>query len=805
MSPCLDEVSLFLGIVERMPEEVEAFFRSFDAARETGTLVPEIAALNVASADLHNIYGRRESGELLFRWYEVFRDIYIASRIRREKSAQGTGREKRPDDFVTFARTFEPLAMLPDFWFANDRLATGREPTFDGLFKDVYGIRYSVERALYHRCGGRAWGAMDWEMGRYVDERIFRELRLGERGPLRRLAALALTIREIANGYFGLFITDHEDVSLPLTGLTNSSAKGSPFLKYYHFDRYTHLSFAREHEFRHDVNFHGNSVRFEENWMALSVLSDFILKEADAHSTLVTARGVIFDSAMRCLRDVRSKTSDYPGVRRAVENLCDLLGDEDPAEFGRRSQGEILEILGVKGEPIAADYYLTRAGIAEPDQFWQAGLKIFHELVLARNDARNRTIPLYTQSQREANYRDADSERTCLRNALEYGNTDELPGMCTDRKALRNELRTCLTEGADTRYELQYGTVADVMLDDGPSFAGRRIGIRMGGARPTGELPERLLFVGHERSLFRKWIAQMWTELAPKSTLHIVADVRHRASGGFNAKKSESERKAKEKALHCDYTQFDFKAILGAADRLWDFYFIEDELCYQRWAVSVDTANQVIEKLSKSHLKSIKVGEGLLGNRGEKGFLPLQNDLYNERKALETQGRWPVDIERVRERIRRGKPVSLEDVDAQSRYFVILTVYAHLIVASLVPGDPELERIWTDRDFRFVIFYHIITLGSRDADFPYPWHVGRFSESHRRVVRTRERSINRVDYIVDGRLIDEAERQLLLMYVAHYLKQQERPVALVDRMIEIPYLRELFGEPRLSFLRTYFQ
>ena len=190
----------FQEIVDRIPDEVLAFFQRFESSRNRLTLAQEVDVLNVVA---HEEYlacagsgGKGRHPTTLMRWYEVFRDIYILSRTEHCDDGEV---KKNPNGFTTFARTFEPLAFLPDFWFAAERNVPSSDVRACG-----HGLRLAFERFLYERAGGGVWGAMDWEMNRFLQRRIYETLKSDERGALRRIAALALTARAVAAGELAL-------------------------------------------------------------------------------------------------------------------------------------------------------------------------------------------------------------------------------------------------------------------------------------------------------------------------------------------------------------------------------------------------------------------------------------------------------------------------------------------------------------------------------------------------------------------------------------------------------------------------
>ena len=190
----------FQEIVDSIPDEVAAFFQKFESSRDRLTLAQEVDVLNavaheeyLACAGSGGKSSRRPTA--LMRWYEVFRDIYILSRAERSDNGEV---KKNPNGFTTFARTFEPLAFLPDFWFAAERNVPASDIRACG-----HGLRLAFERYLYERAGGGVWGAMDWEMNRFLQRRIYETLKSDEQGALRRIAALALTARAVAAGELG--------------------------------------------------------------------------------------------------------------------------------------------------------------------------------------------------------------------------------------------------------------------------------------------------------------------------------------------------------------------------------------------------------------------------------------------------------------------------------------------------------------------------------------------------------------------------------------------------------------------------
>ena len=83
----------FQEIVDSIPDEVAAFFQKFESSRDRLTLTQEVDVLNavaneeyLACAGTGGKSGRRPTA--LMRWYEVFRDIYILSRVERSDNGE---------------------------------------------------------------------------------------------------------------------------------------------------------------------------------------------------------------------------------------------------------------------------------------------------------------------------------------------------------------------------------------------------------------------------------------------------------------------------------------------------------------------------------------------------------------------------------------------------------------------------------------------------------------------------------------------------------------------------------------------
>lgn len=766
-----DEFSLFRDVVDATPSEVTAFFDAFATAREGMRLQLEAESLNAAAADEYHACKSKGRDAVLFKWFEVFRDIYIAAKVA--ESERGLEVLKNPDNFATFTRSFEPLAMLSEFWFVDRSLASRRD------FRDrVYAVRFAFERFLYARAGARAWGAFDWEMHRYVRERLCGRLRLGDERALKRLAAVALTAHAVASEELGVYVEEFKDVDLPLAGISNVRGQAKPLLKYFHYDRFTQLSYAREHEFAADVNFRGDHVEFEQRWIALAVISDFALKEADAHSTLACATRAVFESASRCMVRAKSNLSrkGCPRVHKALDELSKIFGSLDFAPVAQMSRSELLKKAGLNMKVSEAAEYLTRSGIVDAESFWSQALPVFDEMVALVNKNRDETIPKYTERQRKSAFKDARSALALVDRAINYSRPSELREI--GRADFLRHFGAMLSGG---NYLLQPGVVADVLLGDEEVPVGR-MSVWSDIVGRSCELPQGLPFGEGERKAYKAWIVSMWTELAAKCPIE--------------------DRFEKEGAKGVvDFSKFDFKAISDSADKLWNHYFSANTACMERWVLSIARTLEIIEECDSRNYASWRFKNGFVWPCGENVRRLLRMRLLTEKQRLQKQGVWPRNLERMKSAFLARTPVTIDTVAPKTaRYFVMLAVFARLMVETceVYPG------LWSNKEELFSFFMHILTATNDALDYPLPCHLDIFRDSYLRTARSRQRQRNAVDSIVDGRFGSEAERQILLMYLAGYLKRGENGGERLEAIMKEDSIVAYFGKSRMDFLSRSF-
>lgn len=802
----------FQEIVESIPDEVVAFFQKFESSRDRLMLTQEADVLNAVA---HEEYldcagtggksGRRPTA--LMRWYEVFRDIYILSRARSSSDAEI---RKNPNGFATFARTFEPLAFLPDFWFAAARNVSSPDIRDRG-----HGLRLAFERYLYECAGGGVWGAMDWEMNRFLQRRIYETLKSDEQGALRRIAALALTARAVAAGELGLYVEERDDVTLPLSGFSNvhnDPRKQNPLLKYYHYDRFTQLSFAREHEFAMDPNVSGTHMRFERQWVAMAVLSDVILKESDAHSTNAAATRVMLESVSQCMLKIKSKFRGQPAHKKilaaadAIYNWVALR----PDEFAQLSEAELLKQIGIRERPVESRFYLDKCGFANASAFWAAVMPIFRELDDACDANRDRVVAKYTEQQRREAFTDACSAVQFVRNALDKGNVSELPG-AVGRTGVRDALMTLMLEGAAT---LQYAVMDKVLTGNDKAMASR-VSYWSNERCVARILPARMPFAEDETLQFCDWLVRYLTELSLQCAAEKNEAIRKDREKWLQDRQKKNGVPVAQKrnpfplARPISYKGVDFKKVCASADKLWNFYFTEDDVCLGRWIVSIDKVLAILDDPEDQHYGTHPFSKTYKWPCASDLRSGLRRRLEAEKSELEEKELWPDSITELRAKLKAGPSCTIDDLmSGESRILVMIAVFARLMVHTA----EDHAALWEQRADLFAFYEHILIASNHNFEFPFPWHLDIMSGSYLRTGRTHVRQSNVDDDIVDGRFYDESERLLFIVFVAHYLVQRADAGHILDAISASPRMKAYFAdhdpvlaERRIKFLKMHFE
>jgi hypothetical protein len=801
----------FQEIVDSIPDEVVAFFQKFESSRDRLTLTQEADVLNAVA---HEEYlacagtGGKSGGRptALMRWYEVFRDIYILSRMERSDDGEV---KKNPNGFVTFARTFEPLAFLPDFWFA-----AARNVSSPSLRDRGHGLRLAFERYLYECAGGGVWGAMDWEMNRFLQRRIYETLKSDEQGALLRIAALALTARAVAAGELGLYVEERDDVTLPLSGFSNvhnDPRKQNPLLKYYHYDRFTQLSFAREHEFAMDPNVSGTHMRFERQWVAMAVLSDVILKESDAHSTNAAATRVMLESVSQCMLKIKCKFRGRPAhkdILAAADTIYNWVALR-PDEFAQLSEAELLKQIGICERPVESRFYLDKCGFADAAAFWAAVTPVFRELDDACDANRDRVVAKYTEQQRREAFKDARSAVQFVRDALDKGNVSELPGV-VGRTGVRDALMTLMLDGSAT---LQYA-IMDKVLTGNDKVTASRISFWSNERRIARVLPAKMPFTEEETPLFHDWIVRYLTDLSSQCAAEKNEAIRGQRDKWLKDWYKKNGAKASPKRIPfpsispISYKGIDFGGVCAAADKLWNFYFTADDVCLNRWIVSIDKALAILRDMEEHHYDKYTLGNFPWTCTPEMRN-GLRARLEAEKAAFEEKELWPDSIENLKANLAAKPSCTIDDLmSGESRILVMVAILARLMVHTAVSHS----ALWERRADLFAFFTHILVASNRDFNLPFPWHLDITSASYLRTGRTHTRQTNVVDDIVDGNFLDESERSLFIVFVAHNLARQSNAVRILDAILASSRMKAYFAyqdsalaERRVKFLKTHFE
>jgi len=803
---------LFREIRDSIPDEVTAFFERFESSRNQLTLTQEVDVLNAVAREeyLRCAGDPAKSGgrsPALMRWYEVFRDIYILNRAKHRDDGDV---KKNPNGFTTFARAFEPLAFLPDFWFAAERNISSSD-----IRERVHGLRLAFERFLYECAGGGVWGAVDWEMNRFLQRRIYETLKSDEEGALRRIAALVLTARAVAAGEMGLYVEERDDVTLPLSGFSNvhnDPKRLNPLLKYYHYDRFTQLSFAREHEFAMDPNISGTHMRFERQWVAMAVLSDVILKESDAHSTNAAATRVMLESVSQCMLKIRNKFRGQ-SAHRKIRNAADAIYDwtvNRPDEFSNITEKELLKTIGVRERPVSSGFYLEKCAFADAAAFWHSVMPVFRELVDSCDTNRDRVVAKYTEEQRREAFKDARSTVQFVRDAIDKGNLHELPG-AVGRSKVRDALMTLMLEGG---VSLQYAVMDRVLTGDGGKGVSR-VSVWSEERRVARQLPAQMPFDENETQQFRSWIARYLSDLSAQCAAEKNAAIESKREKWIRSWKLKNgsaqvpKRNLFPSVTPISYKNVDFREVCASADRLWDFYFTEDGVCLDRWIVSIDKVLAILDDMREKRYAKYVFDTKFTWTCTPEMRNSLRARLEAEKRDLIDRELWPDRIEDLKAKLAAAPSCTIDNMlSGESRILVMIAVFSRLMVHTSVAH----ASLWERRSDLFAFFTHILIASNRYFELPFPWHLDITSASYLRTGRTHTRQTNVVDDIVDGAFLDESERALFIVFVAHYIARQADAGRILGAISSSPRMKAYFAdndlalaERRIKFLKSHFE
>ena len=301
-------------------------------------------------------------------------------------------------------------------------------------------------------------------------------------------------------------------------------------------------------------------------------------------------------------------------------------------------------------------------------------------------------------------------------------------------------------------------------------------------------IPQSFLKEGGLNAM-KSWVLSMWTDLAEKCCYE------YPVQGG---------KKSKKVSPKIDFSNFDFKAVLDAADMLWERYLTDDEGCMARWVHSIDKAIEIITACKSDEKRAY----------GRHTFNPGGYDwscYENERDSL--LGRLRAEKERLFS--------STEDTEALKTDFTdsiessLATIHREVprdcimlaIFAKLIAETAECSVLWNNGDKRllFSLFVHILTATDHKVEFPFHFHLDLYRDSYRRLGRKNGKGRNVADAIVDGKFNNEAERQILLMFLVYYLQQSGRDATIMRAIKENNAFKAYLGKERMASWATYFK
>ena len=769
-----ENYELISGIVGAIPSPLVKFFDSLIVARNSLNAAKEIAVLNRIAAEERN-------SPVMMKWLEIFRDIYVAHCLELEKSAD---EQPKKNLFTTFERSFENLAFLPDYWFANSALV---KPAFRD---NADAVRFSVERFLYSMHGGHAWCALDWERDKYTFRDVCEPKRTEK--PLLKLAALYLSAAAIVRGELGLYVGPRQDMMLPFTGIVSAKDMKTSLLKYYHVDRYTQLSFIRAREVSpsKDADAQGDFARFEQDWMALSTLTEFILEDKNARASRTTATRVGLEEIGRCLKDL-SKSNALGDDPECVDAISVIQRDFDEVGLTRLKEAPFRELLtgiGVTERLISPAYYLKRLNIDSAAKFWQEAEPIISELRARFDKIHFETVETYTERDFFTRYSEPlNSQCVFLMNALTYCHIDELPGHLYGER-LATAMKKCIVSG---KLELQYGAISDL-------FFGRdlpeKLGVNAIAENRYSAMPRAWLFADKDNDAFRAWFLETLTDLAAATFSPEKEETPTRRGG--------RQRDTKKNPLvPRDYKAVNLKKIAEQADRLWNIYFSDTDGCLTRWLISIRKAGETLDQMHRAHkTKAEKFSNGYTFSCSEDENFELRNLLAQETAQLPPEYQSLSDQE-LAERFAKHESFTIFDVrPMEDRHLVMFCLLARLIVET-ADRCPEL---WDDKNNLTAFFTHMLCATLPRLDLPFPWHIGIFTDGYLRIGRLKDNGGNHLDRILAHRYTDQAERQLMLIFLAKYLRSSENALKTLECIIEKPAMRTYFGRDRLEFLKRHF-
>ena len=188
----------------------------------------------------------------------------------------------------------------------------------------------------------------------------------------------------------------------------------------------------------------------------------------------------------------------------------------------------------------------------------------------------------------------------------------------------------------------------------------------------------------------------------------------------------------------------------------------------------------------------------------------LRTRLEAEKAALGEKELWPDKMDDLKAKLAASPSCTIDDLmSGEARILVMVAVLARLMVHTAVAH----AALWERQADLFAFFTHILVASNRDYELPFPWHLDITSASYLRTGRTHTRQTNVVDDIVDGAFLDESERALFIVFIAHYLaRQRDTAVQVIGTISASSRMKAYFAdndlalaERRIKFLKTHFE
>ncbi len=752
-------MSLLSDIVSTMPQPLYLFFDRLISVRKSPQAMEEINALNIVLRD----NPKNDTTFLLAIWFEIFRNIYVMNALEQEKG----GYAPKHPLFTTFNMTFEQLAFTPNYWFETPHLIK------TNLINSAEAMRLMFERYMYTQNGGNCWAALDWEMEKYAFRSVCEPMRKLKEDPILKIASLYLTARAIACGELGIYIGTCENVILPYAGIKIDRENPSTLLKNFHYDRFTKLSLIRESEFAMDSVRQTDAPCIETDWMATSAISEFIIQNKNARATRNTCTRVMLEAFSNCLKELSRPTAlGKKEECMQVINTIQVAFDFENNSFASKSPTELLHEIGVSKRLAAPDYYLAQLRIGTAEDFWRLAEPIISEMVDKYEKARFDVVPRFTARELvKHKEEDLGADSLMLMNVLLYRYTEELQGNLFGIR-LRNAIKNCIIHG---QIEIQYPDLA--MLLDGQSPP-EKLGIVFLHEGCCRLLNSASLSRNSRLSSLKSWAEDILTTLATTTFQNEQEEKTQKSRSGRKGLKNTLSAKTPPKPR--SYVGIDLHYIMMMAEKIWNVYLNEHEICRNRWLLSLHTA---------------------LSSPSVKKNTKLQSQLQAELADFDSDGHIPSakELQRRLEKV-QNKFFTLADVPPKERRMVILSVLARLMVVSA----EQCPAIWQDAVSAKMLVMHILTASIEHYDKPFPWHMGLTADSSLRISRGDDNQWDNITRIMERRFTDQSEIQMLMVFLSKYISESDNPVQILDKIISCRQMAIFCGIERLKMLKSAF-